>query len=399
MQGVPPKRMNVLFIHPNFPAQFVHHAAALAADPAHRVVALSMHGAPAPAGVEVCSYRPATGQASPQLAHAHGCAAACAALKAEGFVPDAVAAHTGWGDAMFVKDVFPAARLIAYAEFFYDPDGPDATFDPAAPPMTAALRAALAARNAPVLHTLERADVAISPTAWQRSLFPAPLRERMQVLHDGIDLQRLVHRPDISLTLSTNSGELTLRPGDEMLTYVARNLEPVRGFPTFMRALPAVLRARPRARVVIAGGDGNSYSYPAPAGKSWRAALLEEVGGQLDLGRVHFTGVLPYRHYAALLAVSKVHAYLTTPFVLSWSFLEAAMSGLPVVASATAPVLEFAGRLGVGTVGFFDHGALADALVERLARPAQPHVPRTLEELDSRFCAAAFARLLRPWGE
>ncbi|MGZ3183968.1 MAG: glycosyltransferase [Telluria sp.] len=371
--------MKILYIHPNFPAQFVHHARALART--HEVTALSRHIPPPQENVRVLRFE-------------GPCGAALRALRASGYQPDAVVAHSGWGDALEVKDVFPSARLIAYAEFLYDPDGADALFDPSAPPMTPVLRASLATRNAPVLATLERADVVIAPTEWQRSLFPAPLRERITVLHDGIEAARLRHPPEASLTLSTNAGPLTLNAGDEVLTYVARNLEPVRGFPTFMRALPALQRARPHAHVVIAGGDGNSYSYGAPDGKSWKAHMLGEVGARLDLSRVHFTGVLPYRHYAALLAVSKVHAYLTTPFVLSWSFLEAAMAGVPLVASDTEPVREFAGRLGVRLVDFFDVAGWSAALAEALAAPVRPHMPRPLPELDSHACAARLEELL-----
>jgi glycosyltransferase involved in cell wall biosynthesis len=372
-------RVKILYIHPNFPAQFVHHARALARR--HEVTALSRHVPPRSEDVRVLRFD-------------GPCAAALQALRASGYLPDAVIAHSGWGDALHVKDVFPSARFVAYAEFLYDPDGADARFDPAAPPMTPALRASLATRNAPVLATLERADVIIAPTAWQRSLFPAPLRDRITVLHDGIEMARVQHPSDASLTLSTNIGPLTLRAGDEVLTYVSRNLEPVRGFPTFMRALPALQRARAQAQVVIAGGDGNSYSYGTQDGKSWKARMLEEAGAQLDLSRVHFTGVLPYRHYAALLAVSKVHAYLTTPFVLSWSFLEAALAGVPLVASDTEPVREFAARLGVRLVDFFDVAGWSAALAEALAAPARPHLPRSLPELDSHACATRLEELL-----
>jgi len=167
-----------------------------------------------------------------------------------------------------------------------------------------------------------------------------------------------------------------------VVSYVARNLEPVRGFQVFMRMLPDLLRQRPKAHAIIVGGDQLSYSHPAPHGASWKQHMLQAVGAELDMARVHFTGALPYRHYLGVLNVSKVHTYWTTPFVLSWSFLEAAANGVPMLASDTPPVREFAAPLGVRTLPFYDHRAFGAAVAEQLAQPAAPrHIPdmRTLD--------------------
>jgi glycosyltransferase involved in cell wall biosynthesis len=160
---------------------------------------------------------------------------------------------------------------------------------------------------------------------------------------------------------------VTLSAGDEVVTYVARNLEPYRGFHVFMRALPGLLRARPRARVLIVGGDQVSYGSKPADGETWRARMLAEVGGQIDAGRVHFLGRLPYESYLRLLQVSAVHAYLTYPFVLSWSMLEAMAAGCMVVGSRTAPVEEVIKHGENGwLVDFFDHRQLAEALAGAL---------------------------------
>jgi glycosyltransferase involved in cell wall biosynthesis len=181
---------------------------------------------------------------------------------------------------------------------------------------------------------MEIADAAISPTQWQRSTYPAWAQDRITVIHDGIDSARLKPDPKVVMTLKTQAGEIKVKPGDEVLTYVSRTLEPIRGFHVLMRTLPEVLKRRPKARVLIAGGDDRGYGYPAPGGKTWRERMLAEVGRDLALDRVHFVGRVPYQAYLQMLNVSRVHAYWTAPFVLSWSYLEAATSGLRVIASS-----------------------------------------------------------------
>ena len=398
--------MKLLFIHPNFPGQFVHLAAALGRERAHTVVALSQHVSPVPDGVTLRQYtllRKPAGNTDPILAehersvmHAQACAVAALKLKNEGFVPDVIVAHPGWGDALFIKDVFPQARLLVYCEYFYSGSGQDAGFDPELPPLTLEQRCLIRMRNTASLLSMELADAAIAPTAWQKSTYPAWAQDKISVIHDGIDLARLQHPANARLVLAAHQGrpEMRFDSGDEVLTYVARNLEPVRGFQVFMRMLPSLLERRPNAHVVIVGGDQLSYSHAAPGGASWKQHMLAEVGAQLDMRRVHFTGVLPHRQYVGVLNVSKAHAYWTTPFVLSWSFLEAAANGVTMLASDTEPVREFAPALGVQTLPFFDGQAYADALAAQLAAPPTPRQPPDMRELDIAPCTAARIRLI-----
>lgn len=392
--------MKILFIHQNFPAQFQHLASDLAQRPGHQVVALGMHGHAAPPGVTLRRYqllRAAGADPHPLLAdqelhvrHAEACAAAAMQLQRDGFTPDVIYAHPGWGEALFIKEVFPHARLLIYCEYYYAAEGQDVGFDPSLPPLGLHERWRLRLRNSTNLLSMELADGAVAPTRWQRSTYPLWAQERITVIHDGIDSERLRFNPQARLALPLADGATrVLRPGDEVVTYVARHLEPTRGFPVFMRALPELLQRRPQAHVIIAGGDGSGYGYAAPGAATWKQHMLDELGDSLDLARVHFTGQLGAAHYLDLLSISRVHAYWSVPFVLSWSFLEAALAGVPVIASATAPVQEFAGRLGVPTLPFFDSAAFAHALAERCAAgPQGPHQPRHLPETDLAQCLA-----------
>lgn len=398
--------MKILFIHQNFPGQFVHLSADLAKDRKNQVVALSIHKLPAPAGVIVRHYtllRTAASDTHPLLQdeeskvlRGEACAAAALQLKHEGFVPDVIMAHPGWGEALFIKDVFPRARLVIYCEFFYAPEGQDVGFDPETPPLTFTQRCRLRLRNTTNLHSIEIADAAISPTQWQRQTFPESAQRKITVIHDGIDRTRLKLDRRASITVAANAhhGQTELKAGDEILTYVARNLDPVRGFHRFMRTLPQVLRERPRAHALIVGGDGHGYGHAPPNGKTWRERLLTEVGDDLDTKRVHFVGQLAYGDYLRVLQISKVHTYWTTPFVLSWSFLEAATMGIPMVASATQPVLEFSNELGVETAGFFDSAGYAKKITEKLAARVKPMRPIDDERLDLSTCLKRQKQLL-----
>ena len=398
--------MNILFIHQNFPGQFVHLAADLAKSGEHKVIALSMYVNPVPEGVTLRPYQALRAQSERQhpllkdpeakIMRAEACAAAAIQLRNEGFVPDLVIAHPGWGEALFIKDVFPKARLAVYCEFHYAAEGRDVGFDPEEPPLSFPQRCALRVRNMANLLSLEAADLAFAPTEWQRSTYPAPFRERIAVIHDGIDLARLVYRKGAVLRIAKGDGlgECVLRPGDEVLTYVARNLEPVRGFHMLMRVLPEVLRLRPEAHVVIVGGDRVSYGRRPEDGGSWKDALLKEVGASLDLARVHFVGNVPESVYLDLLSISKVHAYWTTPFVLSWSFMEAALAGVPVVASDTPPVREFAQAFGAQLVDFFDREGFVREIVKRLAAPPKPHKLRILDRFSMAPCVVQQKKFL-----
>jgi glycosyltransferase involved in cell wall biosynthesis len=370
--------MKILFIHQNFPGQFKFLAPALA-KAGHEVVAMTMQKVQPGAwqGVRLVPYtaeRGSTPKVHPWVSdfetmviRGEACFRAALALRAQGFTPDVIVAHHGWGESLFLKDVWPQARLGVYCEFFYHAQGADTGFDPEFPAHDEGEVCRLRLKNLNNLLHFETADAGISPTRWQASTFPEPFRSRITVVHDGIDTNALMPNPQVSLTLN---GQLKLARDDEVVTFVNRNLEPYRGYHVFMRALPQILAQRPRARVLIVGGDDVSYGARPPDGRKWRDIFAAEVRPRIsdaDWARVHFLGNLAYPAFVALLQLSRVHVYLTYPFVLSWSLLEAMSVGCTIVASDTAPLREaidhdVTGRL----VDFFDGDALAAQVCELL---------------------------------
>jgi glycosyltransferase involved in cell wall biosynthesis len=373
-----------LFIHQNFPAQFVHLAAALVAQ-GHEVTALCIKGRELP-GVRLRRYAvqaPAVLSAvaavrdiETKVVRGLACAQAMQQLQDEGLMPDVVMAHPGWGEALFCKDVWPQARLVMLAEFFYAADGADFNFDPEFQKPSLTERARLRMKNSVHLHALQVADSVYAPTEWQRQQLPAAYRAGVQVVFDGIDTA--VAAPDPQARVHLARDGLSLKPGDEVLTFVNRNLEPYRGFHVFMRALPQILRERPNAHCVIVGGDGVSYGTQPAGGGTWRQKMLAELGAQLPMERVHFVGTLAYEDYLRVLQVSRCHVYLTYPFVLSWSCLEAMSAGCVVLASRTGPTAEAITHGHDGLLcDFFDVQALAQQAVAVLGRPeAHAHLGR-----------------------
>lgn len=303
------------------------------------------------------------------------CFRAALKLRAQGFVPDVIIAHHGWGESLFLKDVWPTARLGIYCEFFYHPHGADVGFDPEFPPQDQGDACRLRLKNLNNILHFEIADAGISPTHWQASTFPEPFGSKITVIHDGIDTNRVTPNPQVSLTLN---GQHTLTREHEVVTFVSRNLEPYRGFHIFMRALPEILRRRPQVRVLIVGGRGVSYGAALDPQRyggldNWRDIFCAEVRPRIpdaDWARLHFLGHIPYPHFVALLQLSSVHVYLTYPFVLSWSLLEAMSAGCAIVASDTSPLHEVIHHHKTSwLVPFFDVPGLADAVCGLLEDP------------------------------
>ena len=370
--------MNILFIHQNFPGQYKHLAPLLAAR-GHHCLALTLRVREATIwkGVKVVPYtlpdrrgqnlHPWLVDLDSKVTRGHACFLAARQLRDRGFAPDLILAHPGWGEAMFLRDVWPKARIGLYCELYHLAGYPHLAFDPefdAGDEELDALRIRLKNLNNHLHFPI--ADAGISPTRFQADTFPAEFRDRITICHDGIDTALL--RPDPTARLRI--ADLDLSRADEVITFVNRNLEPYRGYHVFMRALPRLLRERPRARVLIVGGDGVSYGPAPPRGRTWKRIFIDEVRDQIpppDWERVHFLGRIPYGQFVSLLQVSRVHVYLTYPFVLSWSLMEAMSCEVAVVASDTAPVREVIrdgenGRL----VDFFDREALVERICELL---------------------------------
>ena len=371
--------MKFLFIHQNFPGQYVHLVRHLAAQPGNQIYFITQPNSNEMAGVHKLTY-PAdlrrqischaySVEFDRAIYAASQVAGLCRELRAQGFKPDLIVGHSGWGETMFVKDIFPDVPLLADFEFYYHYQGVDVGFDPE---FVSIFQdpSRLRVRNATNLLAFEGSDWGHSATQWQRSLYPPAMQARITAIHEGVDTD--IVRPNPAATFRIPGSTHTLTRRDEVITYVARNLEPYRGFHVFMRSLPEILRRRKRAQVVIAGADGVSYGMPAPPKSSFREMMLLELGSKLDLSRVHFVGRLEYHDYLNLLQVSAAHVYLTYPFVLSWSFIEAMASGCLIVGSRTPPVLEVL-REGVNglAVDFFSHEELAQRIQAALAQPAK----------------------------
>jgi glycosyltransferase involved in cell wall biosynthesis len=371
--------MNILFIHQNFPGQFKFLAPALAAR-GHRVVAMTMQKIEQQNwhGVTLVPYtasrgstpniHPWVGDFETKTIRGEACFRAALKLKQQGFNPDVIVAHHGWGESLFLKEIWPTAKLGVYCEFFYHANGSDVGFDPEFPVTDVAEPCRMRLKNLNNLLHFDIADAGLSPTHWQASTFPLPFRDRITVVHDGIDTEAVQPDPNVTITLGNG---LALSRKDEVVTFVNRNLEPYRGYHTFMRSLPSLLRQRPNAQVLIVGGDSVSYGAKPAGDSTWKTIFANEVRPQIsdaDWARVHFLGNLPYQQFIPLLQLSTVHVYLTYPFVLSWSLLEAMSAGCAIVASDTAPLREAIRHNETGLlVDFFDANALAEQVGMLLA--------------------------------
>lgn len=354
------------------PGQFKHLAQHYAADTRHTVAFVTR---PRPVELdrvlklEYTTSREAAKQTHHYLTnlenavlHGQAVLRRCQQLRAEGFVPDVVIGHPGWGETMFIKELFPHAGLLNYSEWYYRYRNSNIDFGGRKVSMDHAC--GIRARNFALLSALEACDWAYSPTEWQASQHPPEFRRKMTVVFDGIDADKVKPDPNARLTLPNGR---VLTAADEVVTYVSRNLEPYRGFPSFMRAIPEICRQRPDAQIVVLGGDDVSYGSAPGDGRCWREVMLEEV--PIDTSRVHLVGRLSYRDYLSMLQVSSVHVYLTVPFVLSWSAFESLAAGCLIVGSNTPPVREVLQHEHNGfIVDFFDHNAIAAQVADALAR-------------------------------
>jgi glycosyltransferase involved in cell wall biosynthesis len=399
--------MKILFVHNNFPAQFQHVARALSRDPNVTVAAIGSATSRNLANIKLLQYS----VANPDVSAAHPFARrfefecrraeevlyAASSLVYSGFAPDTIVAHPGWGESLPLRSIFPKARIIAYCEFYYGL-GRDVGFDPEFPQPGIDGHVALHLKNAASLLALCECDQGVSPTAWQYSTYPKEFQDKIKIIHEGVDVDIAKPKPDASLRLPDGT---TLTRSDEVVTFIARNLEPLRGYHIFMRAVPKVLAKRPRAHIVILGGDGMSYGTEPPAGRSWKSIFFDEIGGRAYVERLHFAGLLQSQDYLSALQISSVHVYLTYPFVVSWSLLEALSVGCVVIASDTAPVRDIVTSDNGLLVPFFEIEQLAESIIEVLAneqrfRPLRARARRSiLERFDMRRkCLPEFMALL-----
>jgi len=389
--------MRILITHNNFPAQFRHIAEHLGRVPGNTIVFATKtpreewtipgvtKAVFTPVG-QPSKTHPLAGGFDDAVRHGAGLLQLCMGLKKQGFVPDVILGHSGWGQTLFLRDAYPDTPFIGYFEWYYAADSPETAFD--ARVRTEAEKAAIRLRNTAILHDLASCRAGVAPTAWQRSQFPSEFQPKIIQAHDGINT--VYFSPAENGLLPIDQLDLPgtdLTGATELVTYCSRGLEPYRGFPQFYEALPAILDARPGCHVLIVGEDRVCYSPRLPEGQSYKSLMQEKVA--VDESRVHFTGPLPYGWYKRVLQASSAHVYLTWPFVLSWSFLEAMSCGALVVGSDTEPVREVLrhGENGLLT-DFRSPTRIARTVIEALTRqremlPLRAGARRTI--LD-RYC-------------
>jgi glycosyltransferase involved in cell wall biosynthesis len=365
----------ILIIHQNFPGQFKHLYPELARH--HDVVGLTINAHQPTAPIRLVQYRPKRGSTQgihpwvsdleTKVIRAEAAYEIMLDLRENGFTPDLVLAHPGWGESLFIKEVWPSARLAVYCEFFYHLQGADVGFDPEFEVPDVGQGPRLKIKNVNMRLHMDMADAGLAPTQWQASVFPEDFRSKITVIHDGVDTASIAPNPDVSLVLGRIG---RIDRSDEIITFVNRNLEPMRGCHQFIRALPELMRLRPKARILIVGGDSVSYGKKPEDGKTWKQIFMDEVRNSVDLSRIHFLGMVDHQRFVQLLQISTVHVYLTYPFVLSWSLIEAMSAGCAIVASKTKPLEEvlFDQENGVLT-DFFDPQALAEKVAALSADP------------------------------
>jgi len=337
--------VKLLLIHQNFPGQFRQLAPHLA-QRGHELVAFCSHQRPVAVAGQLMRYsEPAKLAGVPlgtQLWHdglqrAAAVARLCDQLRQQGWMPDRILAHTGWGETLGIAEVWPTVPQIVWPELWVQPQHGGFGVDPEKPPAGLEQRLEQLGRNALTRQALEAASAWVVPTQHQANSFPPVYRDqRMHVIHEGIDTRLACPNPAVHYEVRG----VRIDRSVPTITLVNRNLERLRGFDTFMRALPAIQRAHPTVRVLIVGDNEGGYGGGHPSGRPLRVVVLEELAGQLDLERIHFLGRVPHPSLIGLLQASWVHVYLSYPFVLGWSLLEAMACGCCIVGSEGMPVSE-----------------------------------------------------------
>ena len=366
----------ILFVHQNFPGQFPHIAdGCLKAG--YKVAAIAGPTGKNRPGVDVRRWKldrgstpkifePAT-RAEADLLRADAAAGLAAQFKADGFVPDLIIGHPGWGETIHMHEVFPGVPIVLFGEFFYKSRGADVGFDLEFGTRSVADDLRTSAKNIGMAGACSTADVIVCPTPFQASTHPKAFQPMIRVFHEGVDIAK-TPKPGGKLKMPNGT---VLDGSTPVITFINRNFERLRGFHIFMRALPALLEARPDAHVILIGSeDGQGYGGQLPGGQSWKDKMLAEVGDRLDMNRVHFTGRVPHPQMQAALSMSWAHVYYTYPFVLSWSLVEAMAAECLVLASDTAPVRDAitSGQEGILN-DFFDVEALSAAMIDACENP------------------------------
>ena len=354
----------VLFLHHNFPAQFRFLALHLAGL-GHEVIFLSERNnsgtLPGIRQITVKDSNNAYGRSNlmGQIECSERFRRELINLSVENWIPDVIVSHSGWGCGLHANEIFPKSRQIVYVEWWFANGAADYNFDPDNTwwSYSKQIRFKLRQRNLTLALELAEADALVAPTLWQKKQLPSVFQSRCEVIHEGVDTNYFVMND-------------SWKPqGKTYLTYATRGMEPMRGFPEFVQTLPELLADYPKLEVLIAGDDRVAYGSMMPKEGSfgkWASNILHDW---IQDGRVRFLGHLPYNHYARFLKMSSVHCYLTRPFVLSWSLLDAMASGCCLVASDVEPVREAAHETATFWVDHRSKQNLIDGITQALDSP------------------------------
>lgn len=367
--------MRYLFVHQSFPAQYVHLLRYLVQQGGNEIVFITTSQAADIPGVKRVLYsspplpssavHPAIREFDHAIRRAEAVAQVAQSLKSLGYIPDIILGHHGWGELLNLGDVFPHVPVLGYFEFYYHIEGLDVGFDPEFP-LSEMVPSFVRCKNAINLQALMLPGVGQTPTVFQKETYPQWAQAKLSLVREGVDLERCSPNKEMKRRVF-HIGQVQVQPYETLITYVARDMEPYRGFHSFMRALPRILSARPDARVVLVGGDGVSYGHSPAGGGRWRDVMMRELRGKLDLERIHFVGWCSHDELMHILQRSDAHVYLTYPFVLSWSLREAMAVGCSLVASDTAPVREFlTDGKNARLVPFLEPEKIADGVLELL---------------------------------
>ncbi|HZZ31372.1 MAG TPA: glycosyltransferase [Phenylobacterium sp.] len=399
----------VLFVHNNFPGQFRALARTLVARGV-RCAAIGSSSSPGVEGVRIGRYTldrgstpdifPFAVRAEADLIRGGNALRMARLFKAEGFEPQMIVGHPGWGEMVFLGEIWPDARQVMFSEFFYKAHGLDVDFDPEFP-TTEAAQLTAHAKNAVMALSLTGAEVIVAPTEFQASALPAVFKPLVRVIHEGVDVEAI--RPGPAAPFALPDGRV-IAPGTPVITYANNYMEPMRGLHIFARALPRLMNQVPDAQVLIFGKEGaRPYGGSAPGGGTWQEQIFRDLS--VDVSRLHFMGKAPHEQLLAAFRLSTAHVYYSYPFVLSWSLVEAMASGCYVIGSDTAPLHDAIedgvnGRL----LPFFDPHALSEALIEACRDPKGFDHLRTaarataVAKFSARTGGEAWLRLLRELG-
>lgn len=407
------KTINILFIHPNFPGQFKAMLNDFVNVPNIRIAFITRNANAEMDGVEIQHYQlpenssakaqtqPVTNQTykylrstNANMFETHEVTKAALSLQHyKGFEPHIVIGHIGWGGPLFMKDVFPNTKIIAYCEWFYRLETSWEYFSKQN--LSIEQKSAIRMRNVSTTMCLENMDVGVSPMIWQRSVHPKEYQQNIEVIHEGIDTQTCQPKPRAHLRVPG----VNLDVSQTIVTFISRALEPARGFFSFMAAVEKICQQDDQVQFVVVGRERAAYSDGTGDGPSYKQQALEKY--QCDWSRVHFTGKLSYTDYLSVLQNSSVHVHMSAPIFLSWSLLEAMSCACTIVSSNNAPVNEViehdkTGRL----VPFFDDQKLADEVIDLLANPAESErlgiAARELvvEKYDQKQCVNKWKKLI-----